>query len=499
MAEPKNTDGVAPSADGLLAAAARIDLQTEPGLPGPGLRLWGEPFQGQETPLTVGAAVLTSGGRTAVVIAGDLLFFPDDLADRIRDRVATLASTSRELVLLNASHDHAVPPLPDTPYEGDAAAVGRFGREVEQGIEAAVSTALARRRPARLAAAFGDSPINVQRRARDADGRDHLGEVPDGLRDPAVGVIRIDALGGEAIAVLFSFGCHPVLYGPRAFKYSSDYPGAARAVVEREIGGTALFLQACSGDMNPRYGIGAEVDPSETKDREGMVLGAEVVRVAAEIRTRHVRGPQTPIPGFGISLWPWLPVEDHAAPTIAGVERRVDVPMSDLPTVAEAQAIRDGHHRELEALEAAGAPWLDRHIQRRWVDWSDILVEAVETGQRTVPVTIQALRLGDVGLATVAMECFSATGLEVKARSPFPHTQLLGVSNGFHGYLPRAGDLPAGGWKATERYAVPDLYAPAWLQPAAIGPGAERLVVSTCLELLGEVADVGTGARILAE
>src|SRR5574338_1725309 len=150
MAEPKITDGVAPSADGLLAAAARVDLQTEPGLPGPGLRLWGEPFQGQETPLTVGAAVLTRGGRTAVVIAADLLFFPDDLAARIRDRVATLAFTGRELLLLNASHDPAVPPLPNTPYEGDAAAVARFGREVERAIEAVVRTALAGRRPARL-------------------------------------------------------------------------------------------------------------------------------------------------------------------------------------------------------------------------------------------------------------------------------------------------------------------------------------------------------------
>ncbi|HTK45404.1 MAG TPA: hypothetical protein VL749_08650 [Patescibacteria group bacterium] len=473
--------------EGLWAGACRIDLRTEPGLPGPGLRLWGEPFRGEETPLTVGAVVLTSGGRTAVVIASDLLWFPDDLADRIRVQIAAIASTRRELVLLNASHDHAVPPLPNTPYEGDDAAVARFGREVERAAEDAVRKALESRRPARLAAAFGSSPINVQRRARDTDGRDHLGEDPEGLRDPAVGVIRIDGLEGQAIAVLFSFGCHPVLYGPRAFKYSSDFPGPARAMVEREIGGTALFLQACSGDMNPRYGIGAEVDPSETKNREGMVLGAEVVRVAAEIRTSHRRGPQTPIPGFGISLWPWLPVEDHASPTIAGIERRIDVPMSELPTLSEARAIRDGHHRELEALEAAGAPWLDCHIQRRWADWSDILVEAVQHGRDTVPVTIQALRLGDIAIAAVAMECFAATGLEVKARSPFAHTQLLGLSNGFHGYLPRASDLPAGGWKATERYAVPDLYAPAWLQPAAIGPAAEQLVVSTCLELLAEV------------
>src|SRR5438876_5980839 len=111
------------SADGLIAGAARLDLEVEPGLPGPGLRLWGEPFVGQESPLSVGAFVATAAGRTAVIIATDLLFVPDDMATRIRERAAAIAGTTRELVLLNASHDHAVPPLPHTPYEGGAEAV----------------------------------------------------------------------------------------------------------------------------------------------------------------------------------------------------------------------------------------------------------------------------------------------------------------------------------------------------------------------------------------
>jgi hypothetical protein len=164
------------------------------------------------------------------------------------------------------------------------------------------------------------------------------------------------------------------------------------------------------------------------------------------------------------------------------------LPLSELPEPAEAREIRAAHHAELAALEAADAPWIDRHIQRRWTDWSDVLVAAVEGGRLTVPVTIQALRIGEAAFAAVAMETFSATGLEIKARSPFAHTQLLGVSNGFHGYLTRAEDLPEGGWKATERYAVPDLYPAAWLQAGAIGPAAEQLVVEGCLSLLEEVS-----------
>jgi hypothetical protein len=193
------------------------------------------------------------------------------------------------------------------------------------------------------------------------------------------------------------------------------------------------------------------------------------------------------MPGFGISLWPWLPVTEHPSPIIAGVESVVELPLSPLPKLSQALRIRAAHHRELGRLEAAGAPWLERHIQRRWADWSDVLVAAVENGATTVPVTLQALRIGEVALAAVAMETFSATGLAIKASSPFPHTQLIGVSNGFHGYLPRAQDLPRGGWKATERYAVPDLYPQAWLQPTAIGPAAEGMVVESLLAMLASI------------
>ena len=473
---------------GLLAGAARSALRLELPLPGPGLRLWGEPFVGQESPLTVGALVATSEGRTAVVIAADLVVIPDGMARRIRERAADIAQTPPEHVLLNFSHDHATPPLPGMPFDGDEAAVDAFGAMVERRIAAVVRAAARRRRPARFGADMGSSPISVYRRARGADGRDHLGEVPGAPIDPAVGVVRVDALDGSPIAVLFSFGCHPVLFGPRAFRISSDFPGAARAVVDRNLGGVSLFLQACSGDVNPRYGIGAEEDPTETKDREGTVLGAEVLRVASQIRTAHRRGAQTPIPGMGISLWPWDPVTEHPAPRIAAAERSLDLPVSELPTETRAREIRAAEHGRLAALESADAPWVDIHVARRWADWSDVLVAAVVDGTRTVPVTIQALRIGDVAFATVAMETFSATGLEIKTRSPFAHTQLLGCSNGFHGYLPRAQDLPPGGWKAGERYAVPDLYPQAWLQAAAIGPDAEQMVVSGCLSLLDAVA-----------
>jgi hypothetical protein len=312
--------------------------------------------------------------------------------------------------------------------------------------------------------------------------------VPDRAIDRSVAVVRFDDLDGTPIAIAFSCGCHPVLHGPRARAVSSDYPGPARSIVERCLSTEAVFFQGCGGDINPRYGIGAEEDPRDTKDREGTVLGAEVVRVAAEIRTNVVRGAQQPIEGFGISLWPWLPVHDGPAPEIAVAERVVSLPLTPLPSRADAEAVRDRHAEELRVVERGPSTPTDRRIARRWAAWADVLVAAVESDRSSMDIPIQALRLGDLAVIAAPMELFSDTGVAIRAASPFAETLVLGYSNGYHGYLPRAEDLPRDGWRVTERYALPDQYPQAWLQATAVGVGAEQAFVEACGTLLAAIA-----------
>jgi neutral ceramidase len=484
------------SGPGLAVGAATQTIEIEPGLTGAGLRIWSDTFTSQESPLEVRALVATSGGEALVVIAADAIVIPDDFSARVRAAAAAAADVSPGQVLLNASHAHSVPPLPGVPISDahdDLAAVDRFGQSFVTAAEGAVRAAAERLAPARLGAAWGSTPIGVYRRATDDQGRGHLGEVPDRPIDRSVGVVRFDDLEGRAIAVTFSYGCHPVLHGPRARAVSSDYPGPARAVVERNLAGAgtppvAIFLQGCGGDINPRYGIGADEDPNETKDREGTVLGAEVLRVASEIRTDAYRGPRGRLHGLEISGWPWVPVEGHAAPRIASVSRTVTLPLSDLPSLDVAEGIRDRYEAALRQLESASAPPTDQRIARRWFQWSEVLLAATAAGRGTIDVPMFACRIGDVAFVGIAMEVFSDTGVAVRAESPFGHTEVLGYTNGSHGYLTRAQDFPTGGWSPLERYALPDMYPQAWLQPTAIGPAAEQIVVAACREMLAEIA-----------
>ena len=137
-----------------------------------------------------------------------------------------------------------------------------------------------------------------------------LGEVPDHPIDPSVGVIRVDDLDGNPIAVVFRYSAHPVTVGSRSQVASSDYPGPAREVLERNLGGLALFLQGCGGNINPRVGIGYEVDCRDTKNRVGLELGGEALKVAARIRTNTRAGERRPLGNVpNILFTPWEPVD----------------------------------------------------------------------------------------------------------------------------------------------------------------------------------------------
>ena len=72
-----------------------------------------------------------------------------------------------------------------------------------------------------------------------------------------------------------------------------------------------------------------------------------------------------------------------------------------------------------------------------------------------VSVPLQAMRIGDLGIAAVPCEVFAATGLEIKARSPLKPTFLIELANGYNGYLPTPEQHAWGGyetWPARSSY-----------------------------------------------
>ena len=472
----------------LYAGAARRLINPPPGIRTFGFSSREGLVEAIESDLSATALVLSDGKARVVIVATDTGWMDLAVMKGLRERVGEAVGTPASHVMINLNHTHSSPAtpewFPDEPAQ--MALQKRYQDDLCGWIADAAREAGERLVPARIGAGRGESGIGVYRRETDPDGEVFLGEVPDHPTDPSVGVLRVDDLDGRPIATLFSYGCHPVTIGPRSMVASPDFPGAARALVETAIGGVSLFLQGCGGNVMPRGGLSMETDCRDEKDRIGYALGAEVVKTAAAIHTHRKRGARQRMGSLSrISVWPWEPVTGASCTWLGAADETVPLRFIDLPTLAEARAIRAECHQARDEVVSRGGKVWEFLVYTRFADWSDRLVEAIEAGRDGIEIVIQVIRINDVVLAANSTEAFFETGLAVRAGSPFPHTLALGYTNGCVCYLPRAADYPPGGWDIRKRwYGVPDLLFQAYSLPTAIHPDSEQRVVDGTLALI---------------
>jgi neutral ceramidase len=91
-----------------------------------------------------------------------------------------------------------------------------------------------------------------------------------------------------------------------------------------------------------------------------------------------------------------------------------------------------------------------------------------------VSVVLQALRIGDVGIAAIPFEVFAETGLELKQKSPLKPTFTVELANGWYGYLPTPEQHELGGYET-------------WLGTNRVEVEASRKIVATLLELFAQL------------
>ncbi len=476
----------------LRAGAGRRTINPLLGTGKGGLRLFGDAIQAIESDLTATVLVLAAGDTKLALIATDVGLVTMPEAARLREGVASALGVPVSHVLLNLSHNHSSPQLPqwmamtDTPEE--ARLRERYERDLGRWLVEAALEADAGLRPARIGTGWGESSIGVYRREL-RDGRDVLGEVPGHPIDSSVGVMRVDDLDGNPIAVVFRYSAHPVVVGPRSAVTSTDYPGPARDVLERSVGGLALFLQGCGGNINTAVGIGWEVDCRDTKNRVGFELGGEALKVAARIRTDRRAGARKALGNIpNILFTPWEPIGEEAPGVLAALEETVTLEYVELPSLERAHEILAHWQRLREERLAGDAQAWEVRAAQKYEHWAKNLVAAVEDGHPTCELRVQVFRIDDVAIVGMNVEPFFETGLEIRARSVFLDTFVLGYSNGIVSYLPRAEDHPEGGWRLDEAYAVPDLIPQAWnTLPAILHPDSERRAVEHTLELLNRL------------
>ncbi|MDI1314537.1 MAG: hypothetical protein PSV43_20405, partial [Prosthecobacter sp.] len=91
-----------------------------------------------------------------------------------------------------------------------------------------------------------------------------------------------------------------------------------------------------------------------------------------------------------------------------------------------------------------------------------------------ISAVMQAFGIGELGIAAIPFEVFTAIGLEIKARSPFKSTFTIELANGSNGYLPTPAQHELGGYET-------------WLGTNRVEREASVKITAKTLELLQRV------------
>ncbi len=390
------------------AGAAKRDITPQEPVP-----MWGygqrhaELSNGTLDPLQASVVVIQAGDRKLAIVGLDLGRSPSEHSlQSIRDRIKSEAGIEHSLIAGSHTHHGPVLELSDEKGKGKGSfdAAIRYYQQLEDAIVSAIVEADKSLVSAKLATG-----------AKDIDGfnRNRHTKVQPPPVDRSLAVLRLDdAATGKPIAVLVNFTGHPTSISAMTLEFSADYVGAMKATVEKEFGGTAIFMQGASGDLSINKGAhGDHVG-------FGQALGREVVKIASSLQPVLVVKPS-------------LEVKEERFQ----FESRTDLsnPMVRL------------------AYSVAFFPELVSNFIEEYVD-----------GVR--PRLTVALLNGDIAFVGVSGEFFCQHAIRLRERARTGQLFFFGYCNGYHQYFPTIEGAAEGGYGADSQVA-----------PAAVGAGEQLM------------------------
>jgi hypothetical protein len=268
----------------------------------------------------------------------------------------------------------------------------------------------------------GTIPANPFGRTNDLVKMNPVVESPDllepaGPTDAEISVLALQTPEGRPIALLANYSLHYVGTG-RDAEVSADYFGAFAEHLEQLLEADhqdppfiALLSNGTSGDIN---NINFRKKPPASAPYEKM-------RQVADVVAREVK-----------RVYGTLKFQERA---ILGIEQ------TEL-TLAVRKPMAEDLARAEEILTKAQSRPL-RGMEEIYARETTYLKEYPDN----VPVILQALRIGDVGIAAIPCEVFVEIGLAIKQKSPLKPSFTIELANGCNGYLPTPQQHTLGGYE----------------------------------------------------
>jgi hypothetical protein len=370
--------------------------------------------------------VLDDGSTRVGICVLDTCLIPREFADATKMEIHRATGLAPDRILFSATHTHSAPSLMQvlgTPVDP------HYPAYLQPLIVDGFCRAVSNLAPVRVGWATTDAPYHTHTRTwirrpdrmledpfgeRTVRNNMHPGHQspdvigPSGPSDPQITVLAVRTLDSRPLAVLANYSMH--YFG--APSVSADYYGRFADKLAMHLGathGTPAFVgimsQGTSGDQH-------WMDYSQAKKNMKIDDYADdLARIAAEAVNK-------------IKYQKWVPL------VMRETEIKLPVRMPDAKRLEWARGMvktmgtREPKDRtEVYAREQL---WLEANPVRA--------------------MKLQALRIGDLGIASWPTEVFAISGLKLKAQSPLQPTMNIELANGEEGYIPPPELHPLGGY-----------------------------------------------------
>ena len=399
--------------------------------------------------------VLDNGQTQIAFVICDNLGISREVYDRARLIIAQETEFPVENILMAATHTHSA-----TRVQTD-----NYRPQIVRGIADSVRLAVDNLKPARIGWGRIDEPSEVfNRRWHVTDSsllknpfggidqvrmnppRNHAALIePAGPTDPEISFLSLQATNGCPIALLANYSLHYV-GGVNKGDVSADYFGIFCNRIAELLGATStqpLFVGMLSN------GTSGDVNNIDFRDSGEKYEPYEKMNQVAELVAKRVKAAHDQI-----KLYDWVPLNSVVRELKLQFLKPDEIMQKYMGEVLAKPKTSPQYHQ------------YERNYAER--------VQRLLVGPDEVTVPLQAVRVGEVGIAAIPFEVFAETGLEIKDRTPFTHAFTIELANDYHGYLPTPNQHELGGYET-------------WMGTSKVQLDASELIKHTILDMMNNL------------
>lgn len=385
------------AAQGFRAAVVKVDITPE----NPQMLLGYQARQsnGVNDKIYHRIVALDDGKTQFFIISTDICLVSPSQYDKLAARLKSQYKINPMNLWWAATHTHSAPEV--GPAGLPAVFLGdrykhdfdvKYTDLVEQKLIDGIVTARKNLAPARLGVGWGHANANINRRARDENGKTTLGMNPDGPVDRRIGMLRLEKENGNLLALIANYAIHGTVMSGENLKISGDAPGVVSEYVEQKTGVPLLFINGAAGDIAPIYSVYPSPRAGHL-DHFKVLLGDKILEASKSITA-----------------------------TTNEVTLRTGGTVVETP-------------------------------RKEGLSWPEDLgnyTRTTSTGVKMVRLPVRFLKINDdVAIWSAPLELFCEISNDIRDHSPFPYTFYFGYTNGWLGYLLAEEEIKYGGYETT--------------------------------------------------